>query len=61
MDDGVLEQAWELYMTRSEVALSFTDCTTAVLAKAHGITDIFTYDADFRALGLITLSKIGPD
>ena len=61
VDGQVLEEAWELYKTRSEVALSLTDCTTAILAKGHGITDIFTYDADFRALGLVTLSKIGPE
>ena len=61
VDEEALGEAWELYKTRSEVALSLTDCTTAVLARKHGITDIFTYDADFRALGLVTLSKIGPE
>ncbi len=57
----MLEESWELYKNRSEVPLSFTDCTTAVLAKKHGITDIFTYDADLRALGLVTLQKIGSE
>lgn len=61
VDDEVLAEAWELYKTRSEVALSLTDATTAVLARKHSITDIFTYDADFRALGLVTLQKIGPE
>jgi predicted nucleic acid-binding protein len=59
VDDEVLGEAWELYKARREVALSFTDCTTAVLAKRHGVTDIFTYDEDFQALGLLALSTLG--
>ena len=51
VDGEVLEEAWEFYKNRSEIALSLTDCTTAVLAGKHGITDIFTYDADFQSLG----------
>lgn len=58
VDVETLGAAWELFKQRREVALSFTDCTTAVLARNHGITDIFTYDSDFKALGLMTLSKI---
>lgn len=61
VDDQVLEEAWELYRTRSEVDLSLTDATTAVLARRQGIADIFTYDADFRALGFVTLTRIGLD
>ncbi len=58
VERGVLEEAWELYKTRLEVDLSLTDCTTAVLAKRHGIVDIFTYDADFQALGFHSLAKL---
>jgi predicted nucleic acid-binding protein len=60
VDDLTMSEAWELYRERGEVDLSFTDCTSAVLARKHGITDIFTYDVDFRALGFVALSKIGP-
>ncbi len=60
-DDEALEQAWELYKARSQVALSFTDCTTAVLARRHGITSIFTYDSDFEALGFLALPRIAAE
>ena len=59
VDDLTVSEAWELYRERGEVELSFTDCTSAVLARKHGITDIFTYDTDFRALGFVALSRIG--
>jgi len=57
--DQALEQSWELYKERSEVSLSFTDCTTAVLARRHGIVDLYTYDdKDFQPLGFHTISKL---
>ncbi len=59
VDDLTVSEAWELYRERGEVDLSFTYCTSAVLALKHGITDIFTCDMDFRALGFVALSKIG--
>src|SRR5205807_3051188 len=39
-----LKGSWELYKQRAEIDLSFTDCSTAVLARTHGVSDIFTYD-----------------
>lgn len=61
VDGDVLGEAWEFYKARSEVDLSFTDCTTAVLARRHGISHIFTYDADFRALGFVALARLDFD
>ena len=58
VDGDVLDEAWEFYKNRSEMALSLTDCTTAVLARKHGITDIFTYDADFQSLGFHALDRL---
>lgn len=61
VDIETLEKSWELFKQRREIPLSLTDCTSAVLARQHGIADIFTYDSDFRALGFVALSKIGSD
>ncbi len=58
VDAEVLDESWGLFKQRREIPLSFTDCTTAVLARHHGVTDIFTYDSDFRALGFIAMEKI---
>ncbi len=59
VDAEVLGDSWELFKQRREITLSFTDCTTAVLARRHGIAHIFTYDSDFRALGFVALQKLG--
>lgn len=58
VDGGALKESWELYKQRSEIVLSFTDCSTAVLARTHGISDIFTYDDDFSALRFHGLRSI---
>ncbi len=61
VDATVLDESWALFKQRKEVALSFTDCTTAILARQLGIVDVFTYDSDFRALGFTALPRIGSD
>ncbi len=61
VDAEVLTESWELFKQRREIPLSLTDCTSAVLARRHGIADIFTYDSDFRALGFVALSKVASD
>ncbi len=59
VDDEAMAESWELYKERSEVHLSFTDCTTAVLARRHGIVDLYTFDdKDFQPLGFHTISKL---
>ncbi len=61
VDADVLGESWNLFRQRREISLSFTDCTSAVLARQRGIADIFTYDSDFRALGFVVLPKIGSE
>lgn len=58
VDASVLDDSWSLFKQRREISLSLTDCTTAVLAKKHGIVDVFTYDSDFRALGFAAMPRI---
>ena len=58
VDEDTLKGSWELYKQREEINLSFTDCSTAVLARTHGVSDIFTYDDDFNALRFHGLSSI---
>ena len=57
-DDEALMGAWDLYKQRSDVALSFTDSTIAFLAKKHFVSDIFSYDAHFGALGFHVLNRL---
>lgn len=58
VDQRMFSEAWELFRERAEVDLSFTDCTSAVLAKSHGIIDVYTYDRkDFEPLGFHVLNR----
>ena len=50
VDGDILKGSWELFKQRAEIKLSFTDCSTAVLARTHGVSDIFTFDDDFNSL-----------
>ena len=59
LDERTIQESWELYKQRDDVRLSFTDATSATLAKAHGITNIFIYDTrDFRPLNLNIISNL---
>ncbi len=57
-DDDALKGSWDLYKQRSDVALSFTNSAIAFLAKKHFISDIFSYDSHFGALGFHVLNRL---
>lgn len=50
VDWAVLKEAYELF--RKHDFLSFTDATSAVIAKIKGIKNVATFDKDFLKLGL---------
>ena len=59
VDERTIQESWELYKQRDDVRLSFTDATCATIARAHGITNILTYDTrDFRPLSLNVISSL---
>ena len=45
IDSQIFLQSWELFKKISK--LSFTDCTTIVLAKEFGIKNVASFDSDF--------------
>lgn len=45
------DAAWLLIEQFADVNLSFTDATTAVIARTEKVSEIFTLDRDFAALG----------
>ena len=55
VDDAAWEEAWALFKKHGNLKLSFTDCTSAALMARLGIESIFTFDSDFRGLGLKSL------
>ena len=52
-------KAWELFAERADLRLSLTDCTNAVICTDLKLA-IWTYDSDFTALGLNSLSDVEP-
>ncbi len=45
-------RAWELHLDYEDRSLSMTDCTTIAVMKEYGIDDIFTFDMEFKKVGL---------
>ncbi len=59
VDEKTLDESWKLYKEKSDVNLSVTDATCAVLARTHGISDIFTFNArEFRPLNLNVIQRL---
>jgi len=50
VDEDLFNLAWKTFKEQREPSLSFTDCTTIVVCRANGITNIATFDEDFRRL-----------
>ena len=55
VDESIEREAWRLLEQYRDVTLSLTDATTAVAARRSRISEIFGFDRDFEALGLLVL------
>lgn len=44
-------KAWELFKKYSDKELSFVDCLSFVMMKELRISDVFTFDGDFKDVG----------
>jgi predicted nucleic acid-binding protein len=53
VDEAEDRAGWDLMDRYADLALSFTDATSAAVAGRMGIGEIFGFDADFRALGFL--------
>ena len=51
VDANVHRQAWSLLERHGDIALSFTDATSAAIARGLKVKTVFGFDRDFRALG----------
>ena len=51
VDSNAFLQSWELF--KKFDALSFTDCTTVILASQFGIKSVASFDADFDGIDFI--------
>jgi predicted nucleic acid-binding protein len=55
IDETIEREAWRLLEQYRDVPLSLTDATTAVAARRAHIGEIFGFDRDFEALGLVVV------
>ena len=55
--EDVQNKAIFLFRKYTDKMLSITDCTSAVLMNEYNIDTIFTFDNDFKVLGLKTIPE----
>ena len=55
IDETIEREAWRILEQYRDVNLSLTDATTAVTARRSRIEEVFGFDRDFEALGLLVL------
>jgi predicted nucleic acid-binding protein len=55
IDETIEREAWRILEQYRDVALSLTDATSAVTARRSRIEEVFGFDRDFEALGLLVL------
>jgi predicted nucleic acid-binding protein len=50
IDEGLFNSAWKIFTQQRKPVFSFTDCTSLAACKANGISNIATFDEDFKKL-----------
>ena len=55
VDDGLREEGWKLFRRHRIPRLSLTDCTSFAAMSLLGVRTAFTFDADFRQAGFLTI------
>jgi uncharacterized protein len=55
VDETIEREAWRILEQYRDVTLSLTDATTAATARRTRIDEIFGFDRDFEALGLLVM------
>lgn len=53
--DETLQTAWDLFRKYDDKKLSFTDITSFTLSREMAINKIFTFDSDFKKIGMETV------
>jgi uncharacterized protein len=54
ISEAIATQTWQIFeQFNTDKQWSFTDCTSYVVMKAQGITEVFTFDHHFLQMGFI--------
>jgi predicted nucleic acid-binding protein len=57
IDEELIQKGFELYTRMHDKQWGLIDCTSMVVSKEHGITDIFTTDHHFEQAGFSILLR----
>ncbi len=58
IDESLFNLAWSIFREQRKAIFGFTDCTSIAACKANGISNIATFDEDFKKLEGYTI--LGP-
>ncbi len=50
LDQGILEEAGDIFKDQEDTRFSFTDCTTIACMRGNIIKNLATFDKDFKKL-----------
>lgn len=53
IDEQMEAEGWNIMQQYADLQLSLTDATSAAVARASRIAEVFGFDAHFQALGFI--------
>ena len=53
IDERIEAEGWHIMEQYADLRLSLTDATSAAVARASRITEVFGFDAHFEALGFV--------
>lgn len=48
---SIRQNAWDILVRHDDKVLSFTDCTSVAMMSQLGLTEVMTFDQDFRRMG----------
>lgn len=51
IDDALWQDAWRMFQSYADKRWSFTDCTSFVLMRQHGLYHAFAFDRHFQQAG----------
>ena len=50
VDREIFDNAWQIFKEQKNTKLSFTDCTILAIMRNEGISNIATFDKDFKKI-----------
>ncbi len=59
VDSVIFERAWKVFIEDDHPQFTFTDCINYAVIQYLAVSEVFTFDRNFTAPGLISLPSVG--